>query len=101
MCRRKRRQKMNYNRQALFNNGGMKTRGNDPHSIRRVMLAVVFALSIAVCAVPLFRSDAASPTMGPINVSTTTPVAWDGTATPGTPPAANGESTCLEGTNCD
>src|SRR5437899_571229 len=77
-----------------------KTRSNLRFQ-RRWIHAVAFTLAAAVCAIPLFQTRAANPMADTINVTTTTPVAWDGTATPGTPPAANGESTCLEGTNCD
>src|SRR5438445_5300123 len=60
--------------------------------------AVAFVLAAAVCAIPLFQTRAANPTMGTINVNST-PLAWDGTAT-GTG-AVNGESTCVEGVTCD
>ena len=45
-------------------------------------------------------SFAAAPPSGSISPTTVVPVAWDGTVL-GVPPAANGESTCIEGTNCD
>src|SRR5260370_42495943 len=77
-----------------------KTRSNLRFQ-RRWILAVAFTLAAAVCVIPLFQTRAANPMTGTINVTTVTPVAWDGTARPGTPPAANGESTCVEGTNCD
>ena len=46
-----------------------------------------------------FISFAANPTGAAISASTTTPVTWEGTAT-GTG-AAGGESSCVDGTNCD
>jgi hypothetical protein len=42
---------------------------------------------------------ASSPSAGTISTTTSTPITWTGTA-PGTG-AANGESTCVDGVNCD
>ncbi len=75
-----------------------KTRSNLRFQ-RRWILAVAFTLAAAVCVIPLFQTRAANPMTGTINVTTVTPVAWDGTAT-GTG-AVNGESTCVETVNCD
>ena len=75
-----------------------KTRSNLRFQ-RRWIHAVAFTLAAAVCAIPLFQTRAANPTMGTINATTTTPVAWDGTAL-GTG-SAGGEGTCVEGTSCD
>ena len=47
-----------------------------------------------------FIAVGANPPSGTITPSTTSPVTWTGTAT-GIPPAAGGESTCVEGTSCD
>ncbi len=60
-------------------------------------------LSAALCSVGLLLgmiSFAANPPAGNITVNSS-PITWVGTATPGTPPAANGESSCVEGVNCD
>src|SRR4051812_35192438 len=66
-------------------------------------LSLRLFLTIALTAIgTLFTmlSFAASPSSGSISTNTAVPLAWDGTAL-GVPPAANGESTCVEGTNCD
>jgi hypothetical protein len=63
----------------------------------RLFLAVAFSSMGVMLAMFSF---AASPSAGNIGPATAVPLAWDGTA-PGVPPSANGESTCVEGTNCD
>ena len=50
-----------------------------------------------VCFVAVLRLGAANPTSGMITPASTT-LTWDGTAAGGT---YNGESTCVEGVNCD
>ncbi len=80
-----------------------KTRSNLRFQ-RRWIHAVAFTVAVTVCVIPLFRSHAASPATGTINV-TSTPLAWDGNAV-GTG-SAGGEGTCVEndphvpGDNCD
>src|SRR3989442_1774224 len=74
-----------------------KTRSNLRFQ-RRWIHAVAFVLAAAVCAIPLFQTRAANPTMGTIYVNST-PLSWVGTAT-GTG-AVNGESSCVEGVTCD
>jgi hypothetical protein len=63
-----------------------------------VTLLVISALVLIFLAVSSERSNSANPPAGSIGTASA-PVAWDGTAT-GTG-AANGESTCVEGVNCD
>ncbi len=63
---------------------------------RRALLTILVALS-AVCALSIFRLNAADPTAGTI-MPTSTPASWNGTAAGGT---GNGEETCVEGVNCD
>ena len=50
-----------------------------------------------VCVVSVMRMGAANPTSGMIT-PTSEPLIWNGTAAGGT---SNGESTCVEGVNCD
>jgi hypothetical protein len=61
--------------------------------IRRFASVLLFG---ALTAVPLFGSN---PTSASVSVSTTTPITWTGTALGGSAP--NGESTCVQGVNCD
>lgn len=63
----------------------------------RTTLASTLILGAGVFA---FIAFAANPPSGTITTSTVTPVTWTGTAT-GIPPAAGGESTCVEGSSCD
>ncbi len=75
--------------------------GNHNARTRRVLL-VLSIVALAACAIPFFISRAANPSTGTIApAGPVTPFtgSWDGTAT-GTG-SVNGESTCLEGTNCD
>jgi hypothetical protein len=66
----------------------------------RRTLSVFLTLAFVACAVALIRStQGANPTAGSINATDISPLSWVGTA-PGTG-AANGESTCVEGVNCD
>ena len=51
---------------------------------------------IALCALPL---AAAQPSSGSIDVTTTNPITWVGTAPGGSSPDA--ENTCVEGVNCE
>jgi hypothetical protein len=60
-------------------------------------LFIVSTITILACAVSVFRARAATPPTGTIT-PTSAPVTWDGTAAGGT---SNGESTCVEGVNCD
>jgi len=53
-------------------------------------------LLTALCALPL---AAAQPSSGSIDVSTTNPITWVGTAPGGSSPDA--ENTCVEGVNCE
>ncbi len=67
----------------------------------RVTAATLFLISaivLIVLAISTTRSPSATPASGSIGVAGA-PLAWDGTAT-GTG-AANGESSCVEGVNCD
>ena len=67
----------------------------------RVTAATLFLISAIVLillALSSTRSPSATPATGSIGPAGA-PLAWDGTA-PGTG-AANGESTCIEGVNCD
>src|ERR1700731_1056833 len=73
---------------------------------RATLSALFIVIGILLCVLALFtpRSRSANPPSNPASPGfrpTDAPLAWNGTATPGTPPAANGESTCVEGTNCD
>jgi hypothetical protein len=61
-------------------------------------LFVISALVLIVLAVSPERSKSASPPAGSMGTASA-PLAWDGTA-PGTG-AGNGESSCVEGVNCD
>lgn len=63
----------------------------------RVAVAVVLLLAAAGLG---WLSFAANPAGGSITPTTTTAVTWNGTAS-GIPPTAGGESSCIEGTNCD
>src|SRR5512146_972363 len=63
---------------------------------RWTTLIVLMLMSLA-CALSVWRLGAANPTTGTIN-PTSAPVSWTGTAVGG---AYNGESTCVEGVNCD
>lgn len=63
-----------------------------------VTLFVMTGIVLAVLAVSSKRSSSAMPASGSIGTGGPA-LAWDGTA-PGTG-AANGESTCVEGVNCD
>src|SRR5258708_175198 len=88
----------------MKNESHNRTRGQMDAKTRWT-LSMFIALAVVAFAIPLFRARASSPTTGTINVTTTTPLAWDGTAI-GTG-AANGESSCVEnnphlpGDNCD
>jgi hypothetical protein len=67
----------------------------------RASIATLFVISALVLILLAFsseRSNSANPPSGSIGIASA-PLAWDGTA-PGTG-AANGESTCVEGVNCD
>jgi hypothetical protein len=68
---------------------------------RATLGALFLIISIVLVVLALFTpgSRSAAPPSGTINTGGPT-LAWDGTA-PGVPPSANGESTCVEGTNCD
>jgi hypothetical protein len=63
---------------------------------RCTLFAVLVAFGLA-CAVSVLHIRAANPTTGTISPAST-PVPWNGTAVGGT---SNGESTCVEGVNCD
>jgi hypothetical protein len=70
-------------------------------SLRWTLLGLSL-LAILVITLPLFRARAANPPSGAIGPTGPVPPftgAWDGTATGGSSP--NGESTCIEGVNCD
>ena len=60
-------------------------------------LSALMLIGSVACLVVVFKSGAASPTSGSITPTSAT-VAWDGSAVGGT---SNGESTCVEGVNCD
>ncbi|HEX8098162.1 MAG TPA: sialidase family protein, partial [Pyrinomonadaceae bacterium] len=66
----------------------------------RWVFGALVLLAAAVCAAPLFRAGAANPQSGTIAPTSPTPVTWKGTGT-GVPPALGGESSCVEGQNCD
>ena len=66
-------------------------------SKNRWTLSVVLLLMSLICGVSVWRLGAANPTSGTISLSSP-PVSWTGTAAGGT---YNGESTCVEGINCD
>lgn len=53
---------------------------------------------VAVCLLPLYTVDASNPTTGTLAPTTAGAVTWAGTAAGGT---TNGESSCVEGVNCD
>ncbi len=63
----------------------------------RWLLGSGFVAASLACFVAVFRLGAANPTSGTIS-PTSMPLTWDGTAAGGT---YNGESTCVEGVNCD
>src|SRR5438552_7592662 len=63
----------------------------------RVVAAVTLGVVAIVGAISVLL-DAASPASGTLS-STSGPIAWDGPSTGGTSP--EGESTCVDGTNCD
>src|ERR1051326_529102 len=68
----------------------------------RVAIGTLFFFSAVVFVLlALFstRAPSATPPNGSISVTTSTSLMWTGTA-PGTG-AANGESSCVEGVNCD
>lgn len=67
-------------------------RGLAPLSVR----LITGFLFIALCALPL---AAAQPSSGSIDVTTTNPITWVGTAPGGSSPDA--ENTCVEGVNCE
>lgn len=64
----------------------------------RWILAGGFFVASFGCLVGVMRLGAASPTSGMISPSSTEPVTWMATAAGG---VSNGESTCVEGVNCD
>src|SRR5205085_4898801 len=63
----------------------------------RWTLASLFIVASLACFITVFRLGAANPSSNMITPSSA-PVTWDGTAAGGT---YNGESTCVEGVNCD
>ena len=63
----------------------------------RWLLGIVCVVAGLACLVGVVRLGAANPTSGTIDPTSTT-LTWDGTAAGG---AYNGESTCVEGVNCD
>src|ERR1700761_2072931 len=63
---------------------------------RRTLFIGLLLMSLA-CALSIWRVSAANPTSGTISL-TSGPVSWTGTAAGGT---YNGESTCVDGVNCD
>src|SRR3954464_15936226 len=63
----------------------------------RRTIAVLLLLMSLICGVSVWRLGAANPTSGTMS-RTSPPVSWAGTAAGG---AYNGESTCVEGVNCD
>ena len=67
-------------------------------SLLRLRASVVAATALALFS-SLVLSHAATPASGSLSASSTAPVTWMGDA-PGTG-AANGESTCVDGVNCD
>jgi hypothetical protein len=69
-------------------------------SQRRWILVITLVVAVAVCAITLFSTRAASPAAGTITPSTVTPLTWTGTGS-GIPPTGGGEDSCEEGTNCD
>src|SRR5437868_925993 len=64
---------------------------------KRWTLFVLLAAMSFACLVSIWRVGAANPTTGTISL-TSGSVSWSGTAAGGT---YNGESTCVEGVNCD
>src|SRR6266852_2319565 len=74
------------------------SRGRADAGVRVVMLFVFAALAMAACVLPFLKTRAATPASGTIS-ATSSPLSWDGTAT-GTG-AVNGESSCIDGINCD
>src|SRR6266481_85590 len=83
---------------------GMIMKTNPASLTARVTIGTLFLITgivLVVLALSTTRSRSATPGSGTITGPTGSPLAWDGTATPGTPPAANGESSCVEGVNCD
>src|SRR5689334_9515831 len=57
----------------------------------------VLMIAAIACGVAVFRIGAANPTSGTMS-PTSAPISWTGTAAGGT---YNGESTCVDGVNCD
>ncbi len=68
-----------------------------PERLRWLVLCLS-ALALLLCTLPTYRGRAANPNSGTIAPSAATPVTWQGTATAG---GAPGESSCVEGANCD
>src|SRR4051794_1975293 len=64
---------------------------------KRWMLSIVLLGMSLACTVSVWRLGAANPTSGAMS-PTSAPVSWVGTAAGG---AYNGESTCVDGVNCD
>ena len=62
--------------------------------LQRVRCAVALGAAVTLSALAI----AATPTSGTLS-ATSGPIAWDGPSTGGTSPS--GESTCIDGTNCD
>jgi hypothetical protein len=63
----------------------------------RWLLGSAFLAASFACFIAVLRLGAANPSAKPID-PTSAPITWDGTAAGG---AYNGESTCVEGVNCD
>lgn len=61
-------------------------------------LFVLFIVITLACGLPMYTVDASSPTSGALAPTAINPVTWTGTAAGST---TNGESSCVEGVNCD
>jgi len=75
------------------------SQNHSPHYAKARWIFLVFAVALLLTnSSSLFRSNAANPSSATITPTTTTPLIWDGTAPGG---ASDGETSCVEGVNCD